>query len=129
MAKTYDKEFKLYAVKLVVEERRKGMEIARELDIANQTLSNGVKKYREEQEVRFVGSGNLKLEDQSMHELQRRLRDLEEENMILKRPWTSSQKTRSNLWFYRGTPIQIRCSEDVQSIRRIKKWVLRVKTS
>ncbi|MED1555685.1 transposase [Bacillus paramycoides] len=70
MAKTYDKEFKLYEVKLVVEERRKGMETARELDIANQTLSNWVKKYREEQEVRFVGSGNLKTEDQSMHELQ-----------------------------------------------------------
>ncbi|MEI4803618.1 transposase [Bacillus sp. NPDC077411] len=85
MAKTYDKEFKLYAVKLVIEEGRKGAEVARELDIANQTLSNWVKKYHEEQEAGFVGSENLKPEDQAMHELQKRLQDLEEENVILKK--------------------------------------------
>ena len=83
--KSYDKEFKLYAVKLVEEKRQKISETARELDLAEQTLHNWVKKYRHEAEAGFVGSGNLKPEDNEKRELQKRLRDLEEENAILKK--------------------------------------------
>lgn len=83
--KHYDKEFKLYAVKLVEEKGQKVAETARELDLAEQTLHNWVKKYRDEAEAGFVGSGNLKPEDKERRELQKRLRDLEEENAILKK--------------------------------------------
>ncbi|MDY0394670.1 transposase [Virgibacillus halophilus] len=49
MAKGYDKEFKLYAVKLVVEDGKKVAEVARELDLVHQTLHKWVAKYKEEQ--------------------------------------------------------------------------------
>ncbi|WLR52481.1 IS3 family transposase [Bacillus tianshenii] len=85
MRKQYDKEFKLYAVRMVEEDGKKIAHVARELDIAEQTLHNWVKKYRTDQEKGFVGSGNRKPEDQAVHDLQKRLRDLEEENAILKK--------------------------------------------
>ncbi|ASN05388.1 hypothetical protein CFK40_10375 [Virgibacillus necropolis] len=55
MGERYDKEFKLYAVKMVVEDGRKVAEVARELDIVHQTLHKWVNKYKEDS---FVGSGN-----------------------------------------------------------------------
>ena len=42
MAKRYDKEFKVYAVKLVVKDGRKATEVARELDLVPQTLHKWV---------------------------------------------------------------------------------------
>jgi transposase len=44
-----------------------------------------VKKYEEDKENSFVGSGNLKPEDQAQRDLQKRIRELEEENAILKK--------------------------------------------
>lgn len=43
------------------------------------------KKYNEDQTEPFVGSGNLRSEDKALKELEERLRDLEEENAILKK--------------------------------------------
>ncbi len=85
MRKSFDKEFKFEAVRMVKEDGKKIAEVARELDIAEQTLHNWVSKYNKEQEAGFVGSGNLKPEDKQARELQKRIRDLEEENAILKK--------------------------------------------
>jgi transposase len=85
MRRTFDKEFKVQAVRMVKEDGKRVAEVARELDIAEQTLHNWVKKYNKDKEASFVGSGNLKPEDQSAHDQQRRIRDLEEENAILKK--------------------------------------------
>jgi len=82
--KSYDKEFKLEAVQLV-ESGKKVAEVARELDLAEQTLHNWVKKFSKDGEAAFVGSGNLKPEDKENKELEKRIRDLEEENAILKK--------------------------------------------
>lgn len=85
MAKNYDKEFKVYAVKQILDEGKKAAEVCRDLDIAQQTLSRWVKQYQEDKDQSFVGSGNLKSEDKRIKELEKRLRDLEEENAILKK--------------------------------------------
>jgi len=85
MAKRYDKQFKLYAAKMVVEDGRKIAEVARELDLVEQTLSKWVAKYKEDQEDSFVGSGNLKPKDKAEYEKDKQIRDLEEENAILKK--------------------------------------------
>jgi len=85
MAKRYDKEFKVYAVKLVVEDGRKAAEVARELDLVPQTLQKWVAKYKEDQEDSFVGSGNRSPQDQAGYEKDKRIRDLEEEVAILKK--------------------------------------------
>ncbi|NPC93066.1 IS3 family transposase [Bacillus sp. WMMC1349] len=83
--KRYDKDFKIYAVKMVVEDGRKVAEVARELDLVHQTLHKWVDKYKEEQEDAFVGSGNLNPKDQANYEKDKRIRDLEEEVSILKK--------------------------------------------
>jgi transposase len=83
--KRYDNEFKRYAVKMVVEEGRKVAEVARELDLVHQTLHKWVIKYKEDQEDSFVGSGNLNPKDKAEYEKDKRIRDLEEENAILKK--------------------------------------------
>lgn len=75
--KRYDKEFKLYAVMMVVEDGRKVAEVARQLDLVHQTLHKWVEKYKEEQEDAFVGSGN-----KEELEKDKRIRDLEEEVAI-----------------------------------------------
>lgn len=85
MVKRYDKDFKLYAVKLVVEDGRKTAEVARELDLVHQTLHKWVRKYKEDQGDSFVGSGNLNPGDKAEYEKDKRIRDLEEEVTILKK--------------------------------------------
>ncbi|ENH98117.1 transposase IS3/IS911 family protein [Gracilibacillus halophilus YIM-C55.5] len=97
MRKTYDKEFKLQAVRMVKEDGKRIVEVARELDVAEPTLHNWVKKYNQGKDDVFVGSGYVQPEKKMEYDLQKRIRDLEEENAILKRLWASSQKTRSNL--------------------------------
>lgn len=85
MAKRYDKEFKLHAVKQVTELNKPSTQVARDLDIAYQTLCKWVQKYKENQAEPFVGSGNLRSDDQAVRDMEKRLRDLEEENAILKK--------------------------------------------
>lgn len=104
MARRYDKEFKLYAVKLVVEDGKRVAEAARELDLAHQTLSRWIAKYKKDQENSFVGSGNRNPVDQEKEEKDKQIRDLQEEVAILKKLWAPSPKTRSDLWFYQETP-------------------------
>jgi transposase len=60
MRKTYDKDFKLQAVQMVKDGKRIA-EVARELDLVEQTLHNWGKKY--DQNKAFVRSGNLSPED------------------------------------------------------------------
>ena len=62
--KSYDKAFKLEAVQLV-ESGKRVAEVARELDFAEQTLHNWVKKFSKDGEAAFIGSGNLKPADNS----------------------------------------------------------------
>ena len=85
MAKRYDKEFKLHAVKQVIEIGKSAAQVARELDIANQTLCKWVQKYKENQNEPFVRSDHLRSEDKEMKELEKQLRDLKKENEIQKK--------------------------------------------
>jgi len=85
MARRYDKEFKLHAVKQVIDGGKPIVQVARELDLANQTLSKWVQKYKEDQNEPFVGSGNLRAEDKALRDLEKQIRDLKEENEILKK--------------------------------------------
>ncbi|BDG47228.1 transposase [Parageobacillus sp. KH3-4] len=85
MARRFDKEFKIYSVKLVIEEGKAVAQTARQLDISPNTLHKWVADYKKDAEHSFVGSGNLKPEDREKRELQKRIRDLEEGNAILKK--------------------------------------------
>ena len=81
----YDKAYKLSAVKLVVESGNSQTSVAKDLGIPEQTLGKWVKTYKSEGESGFVGSGNLKAEAELDKEMKKRIRELEEENAILKK--------------------------------------------
>ncbi|HBY89850.1 transposase [Ruoffia tabacinasalis] len=86
MRKQHNKEFKIHAAKLVVQTGKAVAQVARELDVAEQTLHNWVKKFKESEDgSNFIGSGNSAPEDKAVKDLQKKLRDLEEENAILKK--------------------------------------------
>ncbi|HEC2210817.1 TPA: hypothetical protein R1939_002520, partial [Staphylococcus delphini] len=65
-----------------------------------QTLTRWLNIYRKNGEKGFVGSGKRTSNKQAEADLEKRLRDLEEENKILKKLCTSLPKTRSNIQVY-----------------------------
>lgn len=97
MAQHYVNELKLYAVKLVVEDGKKVAKAARELDLAHQTLSRWIAKYKKDQENSFVGSGNQNPDDQEKEEKDKQTHDLQEEVAILKKAMGIFAETSSVL--------------------------------
>lgn len=85
MANKYSAEFKIEAVKRVVEGGETSAKVSRELGINTNSLRDWVKTYKEDTGQPFVGSGNLRDIDAENRQLRKRLRDLAEENEILKK--------------------------------------------
>lgn len=83
MGKHYDTEYKMQIAKLVVEEGKKATELARDLDIPIGTLRNWVDAYR--QKKAFIGSGNVSPDQKVVKDLEKQIKDLQEENEILKK--------------------------------------------
>lgn len=83
--KTYDKEFKLSAVKMVVEEGLSAAQVSRDLGINENSLHNWKKKYLEDKENAFPGKGRLKPEDEELRRLQKELKTVKMERDILKK--------------------------------------------
>jgi transposase len=85
MGKHHDKEFKMQAARLVVEEGKKPKALAEELDVALGTLRNWISAYKDKEDEGFVGSGNVPPEIASVREMEKQIEDLKEENKILKK--------------------------------------------
>lgn len=83
--KTYDKEFKLSAVRMVLEEGLSVAQVSRDLGINENSLHNWKKKYLEEKENAFPGKGRLKPEDEELRRLQKELKTVKMERDILKK--------------------------------------------
>ncbi|MBT2664626.1 transposase [Bacillus sp. ISL-4] len=85
MGKHHDRDFKIYAARLVLEEGRKPRELAEELNISTPTLRNWVNIYKEtneEGQADFsIGLSGLSLKE----EKDKIIKDLQEENEILKK--------------------------------------------
>lgn len=82
---SYNKEFKLEAVKLVTEKGRSVASVANDLGVSSKTLYKWIDEYSKHAENSFPGSGKLRPEDEELRQLKRRIADLEEENAILKK--------------------------------------------
>ena len=83
--RTYDKEFKREAVRLVIEEGRKAAEVERNLGIGRSTVGRWVREMSEDPEYTFPGKGRLKAPDDEMRKLQRENERLRRERDILKK--------------------------------------------
>lgn len=79
----YDEKYKKKTVQYIKESGKSVAEVARELKIKDNTLYGWMKKYDGEPEI--VAAQAFKSEDHQMRELQKQIRDLQEENEILKK--------------------------------------------
>ena len=81
----YDRAFKVEAVRLVTEERRRVTEVARNLGINPNQLHRWKRKLAEEGQLAFPGKGRLTPEPEELRRLRRELVDVTEERDILKK--------------------------------------------
>lgn len=85
MNNQYSAEFKLEAVKRIERTNEPVSKVAADLGVKPTTLQGWVKKYKQSPTAPFPGSGNLSPEDEKLRKLEKELRDLKEENEILKK--------------------------------------------
>lgn len=85
MKKQYSAEFKIEAVKRIEKTGEHLSKVAKELGVAPTTMNGWIKKYKESPEAPFPGSGHLKPEDERLRKLEKEIRELKEENEILKK--------------------------------------------
>ncbi len=81
----YTKEFKVEAVRLVLEEGRPISDVARELGIGENLLHRWKKKSEEGKVDPFPGKGRLSPEDEELRQLRRENKRLRMERDILKK--------------------------------------------
>jgi transposase len=81
----YDRDFKIEAVRLVVEGNRSVVETVRDLGIHENLLYSWRQKYLDDAVHAFPGEGHLKPADEEMRRLKKELTDIKEERDILKK--------------------------------------------
>ena len=85
MGKQYSVEFKTEAVKRLEKSGESMTKVATDLGVKLTTMQGWVNKYRKSPNAPFLGSGHLSPEDEKLHKIEKELRDLKEENDILKK--------------------------------------------
>ena len=83
--KSYEKQFKLDAVRLIVEEGRSVASVARDLGVNENSLHYWKRQFESDGKDSFPGHGNLKAEDEELRRLKRELEEVKEERDILKK--------------------------------------------
>ncbi|NWG28393.1 MAG: transposase [Ignavibacteriaceae bacterium] len=83
--RSFDREFKLSAVKLVIDSGKSVKTIAAELGISDNTLFNWKKKYLEDAKNAFPGKGHLKPEQEELRKKDKEIARLKMERDILKK--------------------------------------------
>jgi transposase len=81
----FDKEFKIQAVKLLLESGKTVEEVATDLGIYYGNLTRWKREYRRDAEEAFPGMGKLKPEDEELRRLKKENEDLRQEREILKK--------------------------------------------
>ena len=81
----YTKEFKLGAVKLVVDRGMSPSEAAKDLGVSYYTLKNWVNAFKKNKENSFPRKGNLLPDDQRIRDLEKKLKRAEMERDLLKK--------------------------------------------
>jgi transposase len=83
--RSFDREFKISAVKLVLDSGKPVKTIAAELGISDNTLFNWKNKYNEDAKNAFPGKGHMKPEEEELRKKDREIARLKMERDILKK--------------------------------------------
>ena len=85
MSKKYDPAYKLEICKTIESGTATVAEMSREIGISENTLYTWMRRYRNNQEKPFVGSGHILPENEEVARLRKENRNLKEEVEILKK--------------------------------------------
>lgn len=83
--RSYDKEFKLSAVKMITEGGISLMQVSRDLGVNENSLHKWKKDYLSDQQNAFPGKGHLKPEQEELRKKDREIARLTMEREILKK--------------------------------------------
>ncbi len=83
--RSYDKEFKLSAVKMITEGGMSLIQVSRDLGVNENSLHKWKKDYLSDQQNAFPGKGNLKPEQEELRKKDREIARLTMERDILKK--------------------------------------------
>ena len=83
--KSYDKEFKLSAVKMILDGEMSISRVSRDLGVNQNSLHNWKKAYLENQQNSFPGKGRMKPEEEELRKLNKELSIVKMERDILKK--------------------------------------------
>ena len=81
----YDREFKLEAIKMVLEQGLSKVEVGNRLGIHATSIGNWIKAYQADEEEAFPGNGKLKPRDEELRCLRRENEILRMERDFLKK--------------------------------------------
>lgn len=81
----YDKEFKISAVKMIMEEGMNTAQVSRDLGVNENSLYKWKREYVSDQQNAFPGNGRMKPEEEELRELRKQVKRLEMERDILKK--------------------------------------------
>lgn len=81
----YDKEFKISAVKMILEEGMNTAQVSRDLGVNENSLYKWKREYVSDQQNAFPGKGRMKPEEEELRELRKQVKRLEMERDILKK--------------------------------------------
>jgi|GEM_PF-581237 len=115
MSQKYDKEFKIQTVKMIQEQGKPVAQVARELGVSDNTLY----RYKQDPVNAFRGSGNLKIEEKTLLDLQKRIGQLEMENEDFKKSDAHLRERPELILAFSQTPLQVSGVGDVQDFKRI----------
>ena len=94
LRRRFDKEFKMQAVKMVLEDHLPVNEVARRLNVGETLIHNWKQEFKENGQSSFPGKGHQPKEAEEVRQLKKRLADAEEERDILKKALAIFSKTR-----------------------------------
>ena len=83
--RSYDREFKIEAVRMVVDQGRPVTEVARNLGVSPSLVHRWKSQLLEDGQVAFPGHGNLKPADAELQALRREIETTRQERDILKK--------------------------------------------
>lgn len=82
---TYNRQFKIDAVNLVINGGRTVTDVARELGIDPNTLHRWKREFSDDQKNAFPGKGRLSPQEEELQRLRRELKQAQEDRDILKK--------------------------------------------
>ena len=81
----YPREFKLEAVRLILEKGMTGAQVARDLGVSSELIYRWKREFQDDPAFSFPGHGKVSGDEAELRRLKKRVKELEEEREILKK--------------------------------------------